>query len=87
MKTMCFYHRILQNLGLSENFLFMKSLLRKSRSDKKVHNTMASLIWSRDMICLHILLHRKKFLCSKICKQIMFLDQMRDAMIGKCELN
>ena len=43
MKTMCFYHRILQNLGLSENFLFMKSLLRKSRSDKKVHNTMRQI--------------------------------------------
>ena len=37
-----------------------------------------SLIWSRDIICLHILLHRKKFLCSKICKQIMSLFQMRD---------
>ena len=40
--------------------------------------TLASLIWSRDIICLHILLHRKKFLCSKICKVIMSLDQMRD---------
>ena len=39
---------------------------------------MASLIWSRDIICLHILLHRNFFLCSKICKQIMSLDQMRD---------
>ena len=39
---------------------------------------MGSLIWSRDIICLHILLRRKKFLCSKICKQIMYLDQMRD---------
>ena len=43
---------------------------------------MASLIWSRDIICLHILLHRKKFLCSKICKQIMSLDQMRDANVS-----
>ena len=39
---------------------------------------LGSLIWSRDIICLHILLHRKKNLCSKICKQIMSLDQMRD---------
>ena len=39
---------------------------------------MGSHIWSRDIICLHILLHRKNFLCSKICKQIMSLDQMRD---------
>ena len=39
---------------------------------------LGSLIWSRDIICLHILLHRKKFLCCKICKQIMYLDQMRD---------
>ena len=41
---------------------------------------MASLIWSRNIICLHILLHRKNFLRSKICKQIMSLDQMRDAI-------
>ena len=42
-----------------------------------------SVIWSRDIICLHILLHRNFFLFSKICKQIMSLDQMRDPMI--CE--
>ena len=42
---------------------------------------LGSLIWSRDIICLHILLHRKHFLCSKICKQIMALDQMRDPLI------
>ena len=42
---------------------------------------MGSLIWSTDIICLHILLHRKKFLCSKICKQIMSLDQMRDPYV------
>ena len=41
-----------------------------------------SLIWSRDIICLHILLHRKFFLCSKICKHIMSLDQMRDTIIN-----
>ena len=40
-----------------------------------------SSIWSRDIICLHILLHRIFFLCSKICKQIMSLDQMRDPNI------
>ena len=40
---------------------------------------LASLIWFRDIICLHILLRRKNFLCSKLCKQIMSLDQMRDA--------
>ena len=44
---------------------------------------MASLIWSRDIICLHILLNRKKNLCSKICKQIMSLDQMRDPNLAK----
>ena len=27
------------------------------------------------------MLHRKKFLCSKICKQIMSLDQMRDPIL------
>ena len=36
---------------------------------------------SRDIICLHILLHRNFFLCSKICKQIMSLDQMRDPIV------
>ena len=42
---------------------------------------MGSLIWSRDIICLHNLLHRKHFLCSKICKQFMSPDQMRDAYV------
>ena len=42
---------------------------------------LGSLIWSRDIICLHILLQRKKFLCGKICKQIMSLDQMRDPIV------
>ena len=41
------------------------------------------LIWSRDIICLHILLHRKFCLRSKICNQIMSLDQMRDPKVRK----
>ena len=42
---------------------------------------MGSLIWSRDRICLHILLHRNFCLWSKICNKIMSLDQMRDPYI------
>ena len=48
------------------------------RISNELWASMGFLIWSRDIICLHILPHRKKFLCSKICKQIMSLDQMRD---------
>ena len=49
--------------------------------------TLGSLIWSRDIVCLHILLHRKNFLCSKICKQIMSLEQMRDHYLMRFEPN
>ena len=45
---------------------------------KKCHFKLWGLSSGPDIICLHILLHRIFFLCSKICKQIMSLDQMRD---------
>ena len=48
--------------------------------------TLGSLIWSRDIICLHILLRRKNFLWSKICKQIMSLDQMRGPFISRFQV-
>ena len=52
-----------------------------------VTDLFSTYIWSRDIICLHILLHRKKFLCSKKCKQIMSLDQMRDPIMYIIVLN
>ena len=66
-------------------FCFFKRprIMQQSNNQQKTILGSLIVIWSRDIIHLHILLHRKKFLCSKICKQIMFLDQMRDLIVKK----